>query len=184
MDDKRIDEQAIKAAVAERAAEFGYHIHPEEVTLSFRLGKAAPGCVLFHARWGGGQREGTVSGLLVDDEPPDTYPAQALAKVYRRWLEVDGKLPDAALAAEVSNYLYDSAELFTPILNAKDRTALVQHAEWLPYVHLPQIIEEEAQPGVAFWRAGPPGLSEIRFILASGGQIRTDEKYIHTFLKG
>jgi hypothetical protein len=179
-----MDEQAIREEVARRAGELGGWVNPRDVRLEFMEGEAAPGCTLFHAHWGAGEREGSLSGLVMDSEAADTYPAQALAKVFRRWAETAGRPPDARLAARVAAYVFDPAGRHEAILSEGDITRLVARADWLPHVTPPALIEAEGRPGVTFWWRGPRGVSEMRFHFDEGGRIRTSEKFIQEFLQG
>jgi hypothetical protein len=178
------DERHIKEIVARRAEELGARVSPRDVRLEFMEGEAAPGCRLFHASWGAGRHEGWLSGLVQEGEPADTYPAQALAKVFRRWTETAGGLPDARLAARVAAYVFDPAGRHEAILGAEDMERLVERAEWLPHVTPPALIEVEGRPGVAFWWTSPRGVSEMRFHFDGAGRIRASEKFIQDFLQG
>ncbi|MBA3242260.1 MAG: hypothetical protein H0T60_13610 [Acidobacteria bacterium] len=179
-----MDEQAIREEVARRAVELGGPTDPRDVTLEFMEAEAAPGCRLFHARWGAGERENSLSGLVMDAEPPDTYPGQALAKIFRRWIETEGSLPDARHAAKVSAYVFNPAGRREVILSEEDRSRLIERSEWLPHVRLPALIELGGQPGVAFWWIGRRGASEMRFYFDEAGRIRIGEKSIRDFLQG
>jgi len=179
-----MDEQPIKELVARRAGELGGRVNPRDVRIEFMETEVAPGCRIFRASWGAGQREDSLSGLVRDGEDPDTYPAQALGKIFRRWIETGGKLPEPAHAARVSAYLYDGSDRRTVILSEEDKAESVKRREWLPHVRLPTLIEVDGRPGVAFWWAGPEGLSEVRFYFDERGRIRTTEKSIQDFLRG
>jgi hypothetical protein len=180
---KGIDEQSIKKAVARRAKEFGYRIGQREVTLEFMDAETAPGCRIFRAWWGAGEAQGSLSGLLRDEEEPDTYPGRALGKVFQRWIETAGRLPDARLAATVAAFLYDASDLHRVILSDEDKAAFVKRPEWLPHVQLPETIEVAGQPGIAFWWVGPSGASRMRAYLSSSDQVRTEETFIRDLLK-
>jgi hypothetical protein len=177
-----IEEQTVKKVVARRAKELGSRVSPRDVTLEFMEADAAPGCRLFHARWGAGEVQGWLSGLIKDEEAPDTYPAQALGKIFRRWIETEGKLPDPTLVATVSAYLYDAADRHNVILNEEEKAQYIRRQEWLRHIRLPTLIEVAGQPGVTFWWVGDGGASEMRVYLAEGGKIRTEETFIQDFL--
>ena len=179
-----MDERAIREIVARRAEELGSRVSPRDVKLEFMEGEAAPGCRLFHASWGAGRRERWLSGLVQEGEAADTYPAQALAKVFRRWTEAEGGMPDARHAAEVAAYVFDPAARHEPILSEGDAARLVERGEWLRHVRPPSLVEVEGRPGVAFWWAGPRGVSEVRLYLDADGRIRSGEKLIQEFLRG
>ncbi len=179
-----MEEQPIKEIVARRAEELGRRVSPRDVRLEFMEGEAAPGCRLFHASWGAGRRERWLPGLLMDGEPADTHAGQALAKVFRRWIETEGKLPDARHAAKVSAYVYDPAGMNEVILSEEDSARLVTRDEWRAHVRPPALIEVEGRPGVAFWWTSPRGVSEVRLSLDEGGRVRTAEKFIQEFLQG
>jgi hypothetical protein len=178
---KGIEEENIKKVVARRAQEFGSHISPRDVALDFMEGSVAPGYRLFHARWGAGRTEGTLSGLIEDEEAVDTYPGQALGKVFQRWTETGGKLPDPGLVATVAAYLYDAADRHNLILGEEDKAKFIEQREWLRHVQLPELIEVAGQPGVAFWWVNDRGASRMRIYFDEGGRIRTQEKFIQDF---
>jgi hypothetical protein len=179
---KDVDEATIKKIVSHRAEEFGDRVSPREVTLEIMEADIAQGCRLFHAHWGAGESERSLSGLLRDNEAPDTYPAQALGKVFQRWIETEGKISNARDAAIAVSYLYDPCSRHNVILNNEDKIALINKQEWLPRIKLPQVIEVKGQPGIVFWRVGPKGASQLRAYLAKDGRIQTDETFVHEFL--
>ena len=177
-----MDQELIKEAVAKRSEELGGRVRPQDVSLEFMDMEAAPGCRLFHARWGAGEQESWLSGLIRDEEAPDTYPGQAMAKVFHRWLETEGALPDAKVAAKVAAYLLDPADRHRLILNEDDKARLISRDEWRPHVQLPEVIEEAGQPGIRFWWVGPSGASEMNITLGEGERIHTKERLIRDLL--
>lgn len=177
------DDDSLKAVVARRARELGNRISPRDVTVSFMGTEVASGCRVFHAWWGIGEERRSLSGLIRDEEAPDTYPAQALEKIFHRWIETEGKLPDARHVARVSAYLYDASNIHNPILSDEDKNAFVNRSDWLRYITLPEQIDVAGQPGVKFWRIGPRGASQVRFFLTKDGQVRTEEVFIQDLLK-
>jgi hypothetical protein len=178
-----IDEKSIKKAVAHRAKELGDRISHREVTLVFMDAKVAPRCRVFHAWWGAGEAQRSLSGLIRDEEAPDTYPGQALGKIFQRWLETEGKLPDPRHTAMVSAYLLDASGLHKIILSDEDRVSFISRPEWLPHVRLPENIEVTGQPGVIFWWVGPDGASQMCVYLTHRGQVYIEEMFIRDFLK-
>jgi hypothetical protein len=176
------DEKAIKKAVATHANELGGPVGAAEITLEFLDGQAAPGCILFHARWGAGQREGILSGLLRDAEAPDTYPAQALGKVFQRWIEAEGTFPTAVRAAEVVAYVLDPLDRCVLVRSDEDKAKYIDRQEWLPFIAPPEAIEVAGRPGVTFWWFGPSGTSRMRVYLADGGRAGWDETSIQTLI--
>lgn len=173
-----VDENLIKEVVARRSEELGGRVRPQDVSIEFMDTDAAPGCRLFHARWGAGEREGWLSGLIRDGEAPDTYTGQAMAKIFRRWLETEGALPDAKLAAKVAAYLLDPADRHRMILSEDDSAQLISRNEWRPHVRLPEVFDEAGQPGIRFWWVGPRGASEVSIKLAEGDRTQTRERFI------
>ena len=134
---------AVQEVAARRARELGGGaVRPRDVTVEMMEKEAAPGCRLFHAGWG----SGALSGLLRDDEPPDTYPAQAMGKIFRRWLD-SGGLPDATHVAAVAAWMFDPERRRAVVLSEAD----VRRAEWLRHVRPPEVIDDGGRPGVAFW---------------------------------
>jgi hypothetical protein len=178
MADTNIDETSIKKTVARRAAELGGRISHRDVTLAFMNGEVAPGCRVFRASWSAGRVAGAVTGLLRDDDAPDTYPAQALGKVFRRWLETEGELPDPVRVAAVSAFLYDADRVHEVILTEEDRARFITRPEWLPYVALPTHLEASGQPGVAFWWTSRSGASQVRLYLTKGESVRSEETFV------
>ena len=177
-------ERAIKKAVAERAHELGAHVHPREVTLEIEREPVASGCRLFRGWWGGGEAMGYLSGVLRDQEPPDTYPARALEKVFQRWIETDGELPEATLVAKVIAYLYDAAGRHEVISSEKDKHALVQRPDWLAHIRVPEGTQVGGQTRIQFWWVGPRGPSQVGVYFSKNGSIRTEELWIQDVLKG
>ena len=176
--------RAIKKAVAERARELGAHVHPSEVTLEIEREPVASGCRLFRGWWGAGEAMGYLSGLLRDQEPPDTYPARALEKVFQRWIETDGELPEATLVAKVIAYLYDAAGRHEVIFSEKDKHALVQRPDWLAHIRVPEGTQVGGQTRIQFWWVGPRGPSQVGVYFSKNGSIRTEELWIQDVLKG
>jgi hypothetical protein len=111
-------------------------------------------------------------------------PAQALGKIFQRWIETEGKLPNSELVVIVSAYLYDSSGLYNVILSDEDRGTFIKRSEWLPHLQLPKKIEVEGQPGVTFWWTGPSVVSQMRVYYDSNGRIQTEEIFIRDFLEG
>ena len=177
------DETFIKKIVARRAKELGDRVGFREISLEFMNAEVAPGCRIFQAWWVAAETQRSLSGLIRDEDAPDTYPAQALGKIFHRWIETEGKLPDARLVATVSAYLFDASNLHQVILSDEDKSAFTSRPEWLPHVRLPEEIEVAGQPGVAFWRVGPLGASLMRVYLSESGQIRTEEVFIQDLLQ-
>ena len=177
------DDNSLKTVVVRRAMELGSRIDTRDVTVSFMDAEVARGCWVFHAWWGAGEARQSLSGLIKDDEEPDTYPAQALGKIFQRWFETEGKLPDARHIAAVSAYIYDASDLHKLILSDEDKEAFVNRPEWLRYITLPEQIDVSGQPGVKFWRIGPRGASELRIFLSKNGQICTEEVFIQDLLR-
>lgn len=170
------DEIAIKTAVGDRAVELGGRVAPQDVELVFMDGEAAPGCRVFHASWGCGRSQQWLSGLIRDNEPPDTYSGQAMAKIFQRWIETE--LPTAQRRAKVAAYLFDAAERHEVILSEADRIALVKHDDWLAHVVLPEAIGTAQRPGVAFWWVGPQGPSRMSVGLAERGEVNVSETFV------
>ncbi len=166
-----------------RAREFGDRVSPNEVALEFMNTDAVPRYRVFHAWWGAGEAQQSLSGLIIDKEAPDTYPAQALGKIFHHWIETEGKLPDAELAANVSAYLYDASGQHRVILNEEDKAMFIKRPEWQAYVRLPEVIEVAGQPGVAFWWINSGGASRMKVYLAERGRIRTEETFIQDLLE-
>ena len=181
---KNIDEEMIKRIVSRRAEEFGDHVSPREVTLEIMEADVAQGCRLFHAYWGAGESQRSLSGLLRDKEAPDTYPAQALGKIFQRWIVSEGKIPNAGHAALVVSYLYDPSSRYNVILTVEDKATLIDKQEWLPYIKPPELIEVSGQQGISFWRVGPSGASQMRVYLDKDRIIQTDEMLVQEFLNG
>jgi hypothetical protein len=179
---KAIDEATIKKIVSHRAEEFGDRASPREVTLEIMEADIVQGCRLFHAYWGAGESQRSLSGLLRDNEAPDTYPAQALGKVFQRWIETEGKISNARDAAIAVSYLYDPCSRHIVVLSNEDKIALINKQEWLPHIKLPEVIEVKAQPGIVFWWVGPNGVSQLRVYLAKDGRIQTEETFVQQFL--
>jgi hypothetical protein len=177
-----IQEKSIKKVVAHRAEELGDNVSLREVTLEFMEADPAPGCKIFHAWWGAGEAQRSLSGLIRDEEVADTYPAQALEKVFRRWIETEGRLPEPRLVATVSAYLYDASCRHNVILSDEDKAEFIKQHEWLAYVRLPEVIEVAGQPGVVFWWVASDGVSQMRVYLAEGGRIRTEETFVQEFV--
>ena len=166
-----LNEKSLKKVVTERARELGHRLRPSAVTLELPPEEVAAGCRLFRAWWGPGRRGGAVSGLLEEGQPPDTWPQRALTKLFRRWLQSGGTLPDPALVARVAAYLYDPLGRKMAILTPDDLAKLGAG----PIAHLPEAISGEEGPGVVFCWVGPDGASEIRFYLDQDGDVWTRE---------
>lgn len=171
----KVDENLIKEVVANRSEELGGRVRPQDISLEFMELEAAPGCRLFHAYWGAGERSGWLSGLIRDGEAPDTYTGQAMAKVFRRWLETQKALPDAKHMARVAAYLLDPADRHRVILTEEDKAQLISRDEWRAHVQLPEVSEET---GVTFWWVGPSGASEVSIKLGQGERTQTQESFI------
>ena len=135
----------IREAVAQRSLELGGRglVAPADVSVTLNLQEAAPGCRLFTASWGAGRGRGGLSGLLRDDEPPDTYPGQALGKLFARWAET-GQVPAAAAVAAAAAQLLDPARHNDPVLTEGD-------LEDAPGARLPELLGGDPAQGVSFW---------------------------------
>ena len=179
---RKIDEMSIRKDVARRAKELGARVSHRDITLEFMDAEIAVGCRVFRATWRAGRAQGGLTGLLRDEEEPDTYPARSLGKLFHRWLETEGKLPNPMLVARVAAYLYDPLMVHTVILTQEDRSRYIERLEWLPYIQLPETIEIAGRPGIIFWWGGPTGASRMRLYLDQRNRIHSEEKMIQDFL--
>lgn len=125
-----LNERRLRKAVAQRARELGHRIRARVVELELPPEEVAPGCRVFRAWWGPGERGGAVSGLLEQGQAPDTWPQRALGKLFRRWLDRDGELPDPAHVAQVAAYLYDPLGRKTAILSPADLAEHRGRTDW------------------------------------------------------
>lgn len=135
----------IRDAVAQRSLELGGRglVAAADVSVTLNAQKSAPGCRLFTATWGRGQFRGALSGLLRDDDPPDTYPGQALGKLFARWAQ-SGQAPAAVEVAAAAAQLLDPERHNSPVLIDAD-LADVQGAR------LPEVLGGNPPQGVSFW---------------------------------
>ncbi|ALO67449.1 hypothetical protein AS189_14320 [Arthrobacter alpinus] len=137
--------QRIREVVAQRSQELGGRglVAPADVSVTLNAEETAPGCRLFAASWGAGRGRGALSGLLRDEDPPDTYPGQALGKLFARWAE-SGEAPAAAAVAASAALLLDPARCNDPVLTEED-------LEDAPGARLPQLLGGDPPQGVSFW---------------------------------
>lgn len=164
---------AIQEVAAQRALELGGRdVRPRDIHVELLEKEAAPGCRVFRARW----VDGALTGVLRDDEPPDTYPAQALGKIFRRWLERGG-LPDARHVAEIAAWMLDPERRRTVVFSDAD---VREQRDWLRHVRPPELIED-GSAGVVFWWINPLGPSELRVMLAEDDFVSLIERPIHAF---
>lgn len=175
---KAQDEVAVKAGVALRAQELGGLIGSEDVLLHFLDLDIAPGCQVFRANWGSGESYGALSGLIKDNDQPDTYPVRALSKIFRRWLETGEGSLNAQLAAKVSAFMLDPLERRTVILNDSDIDMYAKRDEWLQHIRVPQLIRVGKYQGVEFWWIGYHGASLLRVYLDENQSIKTEEVFM------
>jgi hypothetical protein len=175
------NELQLKQQIARRAQELGDAVQPGEVTLEWMADEVAAQALLFRARWPAREGEACLAGVVLDGSA-DTYPLQALGKVFQRWIKTHGQLPGAARAAEVCAYLLDAASRHRPVLTEQDRAARVTQPQWLPYVGLPELTGSAERPQLAFWWVGPRGTSRVRVLVEADERIRIEEKPIQDFL--
>lgn len=174
----KIDIKSIKKIVVQRAGELGNRIKPQEVELEFLKEEVARGCRIFTAHWVSHGFLRSLSGLIMDNDPPDTYPARAVGKIFRRWLDTRGGLPDPEMVANVVSLFFDPSRNQPLIMKEEDKSMFIELPEWIPYVELPKSIEVSGHPGVEFWRSGPYGLSKLRIFLSAAGMIQIDEHFL------
>jgi hypothetical protein len=174
-------EATVRQVVSQRSAELGGRVRPDDVRVSVFDGEAPAGCTLFHAAWGGGPTEGALSGLIRDGEPPDTYPVQALGKVFRRWLD-SGEVPDAVAMASVVAYLYDPMDSCPLVLRPGDVVASHRRRDWAPYLRPPRIVDRDGPRGVVFWWMGERGPAQLSVALDESGEVETVQRTIDSLL--
>lgn len=135
----------IREVVAQRSLELGGRglVAPADVSVTLNAHESAPGCRLFTATWGGGRDSGALSGLLRDDDPPDTYPGQAMGKLFARWAEA-GQQPGAAAVAASAAQLLDPERRRVPVLAPGDLANM-------PGAELPELLNGDPPHGVSFW---------------------------------
>lgn len=135
----------IREVVAQRSLELGGRglVAAADVSVALNAQESAPGCRLFTATWGAGRDSGALSGLLRDDDPPDTYPGQALGKLFARWAEA-GQQPGAAAVAASAAQLLDPERRSVPVLAPGDLANL-------PGAELPELLGGDPPQGVRFW---------------------------------
>jgi len=161
-------EKEIQDVVAERAAALGGgRVEPDSVEVLLVDAHAAPGCAIYRARW----HNGALSAVVIDGEGPDTFPAQALGKIFRRWIDTTGALPDAMRAARVAAWIYDPERRRTVIFGEED----IGRPDWLPHLRPPVRIDD----GVVFWWVDPRGPSEVRVSLDPRSGTRIAETPLH-----
>lgn len=164
----------IKTAVALRAHEFGADLGPEDILVDLAGSDVAPGCRLFRAFWGAGRTRGALAGLLRDDDPPDTYPGQAIVKVFQRWLATAGHLPGPVVVAEAVSYLLDPIERRTVLRTREEITTYVTRPDWQSRVSVPAAVAT----GVSFWWADDFGVSRLTAFMDAAGELHIEEKAV------
>lgn len=153
--------EGIRAVVAQRARELGGGglVGPDDVAVNLDEGESAPGCRLFTATWGAGRHAGALSGLLRDNDPPETRPGQALAKLLKRWGE-SGPQPAPAAVTAAAATLFDPERRREPVLGPAD-------LQDQPGAELPALLGSSPLDGVRFWWSD--GFRPSRVTLAADG---------------
>jgi hypothetical protein len=172
--------KVIKAAVALRSAEFGVPVRPRDISVEVERSEIAPGCRLFRTSWGVGRRRNGLSGLLLDDESPDTFPGQALTKVFSRWLAAEGRLPQPLVIADAASYLLDPLRCRTVIRTPADLEEYATGADRLRHISVPEAIDIGGNRGVAFWWIGEHGASRFEVYIDADGRLHTGEKPVRS----
>lgn len=170
-------QMTLKRAVAQRALEFGAHVHPNDVVLEHEVLPGIPQCTLFAARWGGGRRRQDLSGLACDGEAPDTYPGRATTKIFQRWLVAAGQLPNPEVVASTVSYIFDPTHMNKVLLGREDAATYSACSRWTPFVHAPRATDVAGAHGVSFWWTD--GFRCTRFVayVDSVGELQVTEDH-------
>jgi len=161
----------IQGFLAERSTHLGEPLQPEDVTVIIGPPDAETGLIMFHARYGGGQRETSLAGVLIDDGPPELRPGVAIGLVFDRWLAAGPRAANPARLAGAVEFLLDPAERYQVILTTDD-IANVDPSEWRALVRCPVAAEGGVEHGIVLWRVGSSGPAELRITRDVDGRIR------------
>ncbi|PYI66564.1 hypothetical protein CVV68_13415 [Arthrobacter livingstonensis] len=161
--------ERIRVAVARRTLELGGRgqISPTDVSVTLEDTDAAPGCRLFTATWGAGRDAGALSGLLRDDDPPDTFPGQAFGKLLERWGGAS-QPPAADAVAAAAVFLLDPDHRRVPVLVPTDLADS-------PGAELPSLIVGVPLRGVNFWWSDAGRLARVTVADDGAGKVTVAE---------
>lgn len=169
----------IQRFLADRSTQLGRPLEPEDVTVTLGPPDAETGLILFRARYGGGQHETWLSGVLVDDGPPELQPAVAIGLVFDRWLAAGPSAASPVRLAGAVEFLLDPAERHQAILTPDD-LAKVNPPAWRALVRYPVAAEGGVEHGIVLWRVGASGPTEFRVTREADGRIWTSERRVRS----
>lgn len=173
----QVSVRRIRETMARRAGELGGRVRSGTVRLELVAGEVAPGCRVLAASWGGGRTESSLTGLILDGRDLDTYPLQALGKIFARWKKA-GPMPEAWRVVSVVSFLLGGPGRGDAILSEGDIRELVRDPELRRQVGLPELIQVNGQPGVRFFCVGRYGVSRLRVHLSAEGRVRVEEVFL------
>jgi hypothetical protein len=165
---------AIRRFLADRSTQLGTALEPDDVTVILAPPELQTDLLLFRARYGDRQREASLSGIIIDDGPPELQPGVAMKLVFDRWLAAGPAVASPDRLARAVWFLLDPAERSSLILTADD-VAKLGHPEWSALVHSPMAADGGAEHGIVLWRVSESGPTELRVTRGVDGEINTTE---------
>jgi len=160
--DPTLDE-AIRNEVAQRLAREGIRTSPAELRLATTTAERLDDLVLFRATYGSGERSGVLQGMATAEGQVNSFPNDALASVWGRWVAAGG-LPRAEEVTRVSLFLLIGDEKRT-VLGDRATIAAAAGTPGTDEVQPPRLLDPTAGVGVVFWWVRLNQLSEVTLTL-------------------
>lgn len=174
-----VDLAAIQRHVAERVKGLGGNVDPDDVSVFPMDEEVAPGIVAFTASYQGQGGQMKMTGI-VEDGTPNTFPLEAVGKVFDKWLS-SGGLPPAARAAEVITLIQSSGDRQKVVTTQAEVDGLAANERAVARV--PTLIEVQGQPGVEFWLLSRQGLERRRVTAKPKGGAAIEDRTVADVIK-
>jgi hypothetical protein len=169
------EEADLRAAIVARANDLGAEIRSEDIRLEFLADDVVPGYRVFRGIYSYRDMRDAVTGIVTEDGTPDTYPHRALGRIYARWLERSGDLPEPAIVAEVVSFLIGGAGPYE-VLTSEDDLARITDVGAQGVVGPPRAVDVDGQPGVVFWWEKRIGLVEVTVHMTGPEEIALSQR--------
>ena len=169
------EEADLRAAIVARAHDLGAEIRGEDVRLEFLADDVVPGYRVFRGIYSYRDMRDAVTGIALEGAAPDTYPLRALGKIFGRWLDLSGELPEPAIVAEVVSFVLGGAGPYD-VVTSEDELAQIADVEAQGVVERPRAIDVEGQPGVVFWWEKRIGLVEVTVHMIGHEEIALSQR--------
>lgn len=168
------NDDTLRDLFASRARELGSTPRAAGLRLEWFTRDAFDGVQALRARWDADDGPHGIAGLLLDGEL-DTYPLQALGKLFDRWTSAGAALPPAAEAARLCAFILDPLGRRKPLVDEHEIAALAAPGHAPGGLRRPRFDIDAAGLRLSFWWIGPRGASQLQLRHEAGRPVVVGE---------